>query len=290
MPISNTELKEAMSLGIKYAENCDADLFIATDPDCDRVGVAIKNNEGKYEIISGNEVGILLLDYICSRRTANGTMPVDSVMVKTIVTTELGAYIAEHYGIRMIDVLTGFKFIGEKIVVLESQDKANSFIFGFEESCGYLSGTHVWDKDGVNAALIICEIFAYYKRNGISLFEKLNELYKQYGHCRNTLYSYEYDGKDGMQKIDDIMTKLRSGGGRFGGLKSIKLTDYAKGVCGLPKSNVLKFEFENNTTVIIRPSGTEPKIKMYISARAKTREDAKEKEKMIVCNIEKLKD
>ena len=203
-PYPNPEIREAMELGIEYAKRCRADLLLATDPDCDRVGIAVQNAQGEYVLLSGNETGMLLLDYICSRRIANGTMPTDPVMVKTIVTMDLVERIASHYGVRTVNVLTGFKFIGEQIGLLEKQGKADSYIFGFEESYGYLSGSYVRDKDAVDGAFLICEMFAYYAALGISLLDKLNELYQTYGYCLNTLHSYEFDGSAGFAKMQDI--------------------------------------------------------------------------------------
>ena len=202
-PYPNPEIKEAMALGMEYAKKCNADLLLATDPDCDRVGIAVKNKAGEYELLTGNQTGMLLLDYICSQRVKHGKMPADPVMVKTIVTMDMGEQIATHYGLRTINVLTGFKFIGEQIGKLEQQGKADSYVFGFEESYGYLTGSYVRDKDGVDGAYMICEMFSYYATKGISLLDKLDELYKTYGYCLNTLHSYEFDGSAGFAKIRD---------------------------------------------------------------------------------------
>lgn len=271
-PYPNPEIKEAMALGMEYAKKCDADLLLATDPDCDRVGIAVKNKKGEYELLTGNQTGMLLLDYICSQRQKHGKMPVDPVMVKTIVTMDMGEQIASHYGLRTINVLTGFKFIGEKIGKLEQQGKVASYVFGLEESYGYLTGSYVRDKDGVDGAYMICEMFSYYKTRGISLLEKLEELYQTYGYCLNTLHSYEFDGSAGFAKIQSIMQAFRGNVKMFGGKKVIKLLDYAPGLDGLPKSNVLKFLLEDNCSVVVRPSGTEPKIKVYISVSAENQE------------------
>ena len=287
-PYPNPEMREAMALGIKYAVEHNAELLLATDPDCDRVGIAVKDQNGSYKLLSGNETGMLLLDYICSRRLKMGTMPKDPVMVKTIVTIDMAERIASHYGVETVNVLTGFKFIGEQIGFLEKQGKANSYIFGFEESYGYLSGSYVRDKDAVNGAFLICEMFAYYKARGKSLLTRLEELYAQYGWCLNTLHSYTFEGVAGFEKMQELMKKFRSGIQMFGSKKTESCTDYAKGINGLPKSDVLKFTLEGNSSVVIRPSGTEPKMKAYISVSEKDRESAEKEEKKISDILEKL--
>lgn len=285
-PYPNPEIKEAMALGMEYARKCNADLLLATDPDCDRVGIAVKNRSGEYELLTGNQVGLLLLDYICQQRVKHGKMPADPVMVKTIVTMDMGELIAKHYGVRTVNVLTGFKFIGEQIGKLEKQGKEDSYIFGFEESYGYLTGTYVRDKDGVNGAYIICEMFSYYASRGITLMDKLEELYKTYGYCLNTLHSYTFEGSAGFAKMQAIMQEFRSGIGSFGGKRVVKLLDYVSGIDGLPRSDVLKFLLEDNCSVVVRPSGTEPKLKLYISVSAKDRETAEMEEKEIVNSAE----
>ena len=285
-PYPNPEIKEAMALGMEYARKCNADLLLATDPDCDRVGIVVKNRSGEYELLTGNQVGLLLLDYICQQRVKHGKMPADPVMVKTIVTMDMGELIAKHYGVRTVNVLTGFKFIGEQIGKLEKQGKADSYIFGFEESYGYLTGTYVRDKDGVNGAYMICEMFSYYASRGLTLTDKLEELYKTYGYCLNTLHSYTFEGSAGFAKMQAIMQEFRSGIGSFGGKRVVKLLDYAPGIDGLPRSDVLKFLLEDNCSVVVRPSGTEPKLKLYISVSAKDRETAEMEEKEIVNSAE----
>lgn len=285
-PYPNPEIKEAMALGMEYASKHQAELLLATDPDCDRVGIAVKNSEDEYVLLSGNETGMLLLDYICARRTENNTMPTDPVMVKTIVTMDLGERIAANYGVKTVNVLTGFKFIGEQIGLLESQGKENSYIFGFEESYGYLSGSYVRDKDAVDGAFLICEMFAYYKSKGISLLEKLDELYKTYGFCLNTLHSFEFEGAAGFTKMQNIMEKFRGEFTSFGGKRIEKCLDYSKGIDGLPKSDVLKFLLEDNCSVVVRPSGTEPKLKTYISVSAESREDSEIIETKIIKELE----
>lgn len=273
-PYPNPEIKEAMELGMKYAKENNADLLLATDPDCDRVGIAVKNAQGEYTLLTGNETGMLLLDYICSRRIALQTMPQDPVTVKTIVTIDMAERIAAKYGVRTINVLTGFKFIGEQIGLLEKQGKEGSYIFGMEESYGYLSGSYVRDKDGVNAAFLICEMFAYYASQGIGLLDKLNALYAEYGYCLNTLHSYTFEGVAGFEKMQNIMASFRTSITQFADKKVLKCLDYNQGIDGLPKSNVLKFLLEDNCSIVVRPSGTEPKLKTYISVSAPTKEEA----------------
>ena len=285
-PYPNPEIKEAMALGMAYAKKCNADLLLATDPDCDRVGIAVKNKAGKYKLLTGNQTGMLLLDYICSQRVKHGKMPADPVMVKTIVTMDMGEQIATHYGLRTINVLTGFKFIGEQIGKLEKQGKADSYVFGFEESYGYLTGSYVRDKDGVDGAYMICEMFSYYATKGISLLDKLDELYKTYGYCLNTLHSYEFDGSAGFAKMQSIMQAFRGDIKEFGGKKVVKLLDYAPGLDGLPKSDVLKFLLEDNCSLVVRPSGTEPKLKTYISVSAANKETAEAVESEICKSAE----
>ena len=286
-PYPNPEIKEAMKLGMEYAVKHNADLLLATDPDCDRVGIAVKDKNGEYVLLSGNETGMLLLDYICSQRVKHGKMPEDPVMVKTIVTMDMGEQIARNYGVRTVNVLTGFKFIGEQIGLLEKQGKADSYIFGFEESYGYLSGSYVRDKDAVNGAYLICEMFSYYATQGISLLDKLQELFNKYGYCLNTLHSYEFDGSAGFAKMQEIMKTFHNEVGdglkiqSFAGKKIHTVLDYSKGLDGLPKSDVLKYLMDRNCSVVVRPSGTEPKLKTYISVSAKTKEEAVEIEKKI---------
>ena len=280
-PYPNPEIKEAMALGMEYAKKVNADLLLATDPDCDRVGIAVKDTEGNYQLLSGNETGILLLDYICSQRISHNTMPENPVMVKTIVTMDLAERIAVHYGVRPINVLTGFKFIGEQIGYLEQQGKEDSYIFGFEESYGYLTGGYVRDKDGVNGATMICEMFSYYKTHGISLLDKLKQLYETYGYCLNTLHSFEFDGAAGFTRMQEIMKKFHEGVTDIAGYPVVQTLDFTKGINGLPKSDVLKFMLEDHCSVVVRPSGTEPKLKTYISVNAQNKQQATQKEQHI---------
>lgn len=263
-PFPNPEVKEAMNLGIEYCKKYDAELLLATDPDCDRVGIAVKDDKGDYQLLTANQTGILLLDYICSRRKELGTFPENGEFVKTIVTTDLAEKIASYYGLKTVNTLTGFKFIGEEIGRLEVQGKIDSFVFGLEESYGYLTGTYVRDKDGVNASLIICDMFAYYKSKGISLYDKLQDLYKQFGYCLNIQHSYKFEGSTGMLEMRNIMNKFRQLKETFGNYQILSVKDYSEGIDGLPKSNVLKF-FIEDASVVVRPSGTEPKLKVYFT-------------------------
>ncbi|MBE6577434.1 MAG: phospho-sugar mutase [Ruminococcaceae bacterium] len=287
-PYPNPEIKQALDLGIEYARRNNAELLLATDPDCDRVGIALRDKNGEYELMSGNEVGMLLLDYICSRRIALGKMPTEPVAVKTIVTIDMAERIAKKYGVRTVNVLTGFKYIGEQIGMLERGGAQDSYIFGFEESYGYLSGSYVRDKDAVNAAFLICEMFAYYKARGIGLIEKLEALYREYGYCLNTLHFYEFEGSLGMARMKDIMSEFRKDIEQLGTKRVQRLLDYSEGIDGLPKSNVLKFILSDDCSVVVRPSGTEPKIKTYISVSAKTKELAAAEEQRIVADIERM--
>ena len=293
-PYPNPEIREAMALGLEYARRCNADLLLATDPDCDRVGIAVKDDRGEYVLLSGNETGLLLLDYICSQRAKHHKMPDNPVMVKTIVTMDLAERIAADYGVRAVNVLTGFKYIGEQIGFLEQAKKTYSFVFGFEESYGYLSGSYVRDKDAVAGAFLICEMFSYYAAHGSSIWEKLQELFSRYGYCLNTLHSYEFDGPAGFEKMKNIMRRFHeeAGAGKtlasLGGKKILKVLDYSQGLSGLPKSDVLKYLLEGNCAAVIRPSGTEPKLKVYISVSAKTKAEAQEVERKVVGDVERV--
>ena len=288
-PYPNPEIREAMELGLEYCDRSGADILLATDPDADRCGIAVKDGED-YKLLSGNEVGLLLLDYICSQRQKHGKMPANPVFIKTIVTMDLAEKIATHYGVRTINVLTGFKFIGEQIGELEKAGREADYICGFEESYGYLTGCYVRGKDAVNAAFMICEMFAFYKTRGISLLEKLQEIYSAYGYCLNTLHSYEFPGSAGMERMSAIMAELHKGLDSVGGESVAKTEDYLIGLNGLPKSDVLKYFFEGkdtNGSVVIRPSGTEPKLKIYISVTAMDREGAGVVEQKITSDLEK---
>ncbi len=287
-PYPNPEIKEALELGLRDAKQLGSDLLLATDPDCDRVGIAVRNHED-YILLSGNEVGMLLLDYICKRRISLGKMPDKPILIKTIVTIDMAKRIAEDYGVQVIDVLTGFKFIGEQIGLLESKGEEGRFILGFEESYGYLTGGYVRDKDAVDASLMICEMFAFYKTQGLSLIEIMNQLYEKYGYCLNTLHSYTFEGAEGFQKMQKIMCKLREEQvGFIASKKVIEVRDYLIGVGDLPKSDVIKYLLEGESSIVIRPSGTEPKIKVYLSVSCNNENDAKVTEENIKEYIEKL--
>ena len=266
-PYPNPEIKEAMALGMECAKKCNADLLLATDPDCDRVGIAVKNKAGEYELLTGNQTGMLLLDYICSQRVKHGKMPADPVMVKTIVTMDMGEQIATYYGLRTINVLTGFKFIGEQIGKLEKQGKADSYVFGFEESYGYLSGGHVRDKDAVNATLLVCEAAAWYAQQGKTLLDAIEALYREFGYYRNALCSFAFEGESGMHTMQELMKKLRANAPEdIAGYKVESVVDYDTDGTGLPRANVLEYHLDGGHKLMVRPSGTEPKIKVYLSA------------------------
>ena len=267
-PYPNPEIKEAMQEGIRYAKENNADILVATDPDADRVGIAVKDGED-YRLLTGNQVGVLLFDYICSLRIKHNKMPKNPIAIKTIVTTDMVKKVAEKYGVQIVEVLTGFKFIGEQIGLLEAKGEEERYIFGFEESYGYLSGGYVRDKDAVDGAFLIAEMFAYYKHQGISLVSKLSELYEEYGYFSNYLDSFEFEGSSGFAKMMDIMEKVRNQTTVIGKYKVVEKIDYAKCVNGLPKSNVLKLFLDNGTSIVIRPSGTEPKLKIYTSISGK---------------------
>lgn len=274
-PFPNPEIEDTMALGIEYAKKYDADLLLATDPDCDRVGVVVRDDENKYQLLSGNEIGILLLNYICSRKIKVNKMPENPVFVKTIVTTDLAEKVAEQYGVKTINVLTGFKFIGEQIGCLERLGRESSFIFGFEESCGYLSGTYIRDKDAVDGVFLICEMFSYYKSKGISLLEKLEEIYINHGYCLDTLHSYQFEGIEGIEKMKSIMGKFRNNKIVIDNQKIFKFIDYMTGVDNLPNSDIIKLVFENGNSIVVRPSGTEPKLKIYLSVQSNTSDTLK---------------
>ena len=271
---------------MEYAKKYNADLLLATDPDCDRVGIAAFDGR-EYRLFTGNETGILLTDFICSQRVKHEKMPESPIIVKTIVTTDLADKIAESYGVRAINVLTGFKYIGEQIALLEEKGREDSYLLGFEESYGYLSGTYVRDKDAVNASFLICEMFAYYKTRGISLIDRLNEIYAKHGYCLNTLHSYQFEGSAGFAKMQDIMKKLRGDVTEFGGHSVEKTLDYLQGLDGLPSADVIKYLLDCGS-VVIRPSGTEPKLKAYITVTAETEAKARETEQQIKADLDEI--
>ena len=270
-PYPNPEIFEALKLGLDLAKKTDADMMLATDPDADRVGIAIKCPDGTYELVSGNEVGVLLLDYICEGRIEKGTMPKNPVAVKSLVSTPLADAVAANYGVEMRNVLTGFKWIGDQIARLENDGEVERFILGFEESYGYLAGPYVRDKDAVIASMLICEMAAYYRSIGSSVKERLEAIYAKYGRYLNKVDSFEFPGLSGMDKMAGIMASLRNTPPvELGGYKVIKVTDYEKTEeTGLPSANVLVYGLEGGATVIVRPSGTEPKIKTYFTTLGK---------------------
>ncbi len=283
-PYPNPEIRQAFECALKLAEDVKPDLLLATDPDSDRVGIAVPQN-GEYRLFSGNDTGVLLLNYILERRSANGTLPKNPVAVKTIVTSELCQKIADNFGCELRNVLTGFKFIGEQIALLEEVNEEERYVFGFEESYGYLAGSYVRDKDAVVASMLICEMAAYYKSIGKTLIDALDELYKKYGYYFCAQKSFTCEGQSGMQRIKDTMDGLRANPPKeIAGSSVIKINDYGKRVSidtlnntetslTLPKSNVLSYFLDDGSSLIVRPSGTEPKIKIYISSVGKT-EDA----------------
>lgn len=298
-PFPNPEIKEALNLGLKLCEEYKPDLLLATDPDADRVGIAVPSENG-YVLFSGNEVGALLLEYIASQRTALGTMPEKPVTIKTIVTTDIIKAIAKEYGIEVIEVLTGFKFIGEQIGFLEAKGEEDRYIFGFEESYGYLAGSYVRDKDAVVASMLIVEMAAYYRTKGISLIQARENLYKKYGVYVHSQQSFVCEGASGMEKMKEIMGGLRANHPtEIGGLKVTVFEDYiastSKNVetgevtpITLPKSDVLSFKLTDGASVVIRPSGTEPKIKAYYTTTGKTFEQAKALEAKIAKDFTKI--
>lgn len=298
-PYPNPEIREALEVGLKYCREIKPDLLLATDPDCDRVGIAVPDGDD-YALFSGNEVGAMLLEYICEQRIKKGTMPENPVAVKTIVTTDIVNLIGKEYGVEIIEVLTGFKFIGEQIGLLEEKGEEERYIFGFEESYGYLSGGYVRDKDAVNASMLICEMAAYYRTKGITLIQARENMYKKYGVFLQTLHSFTFEGESGMNKMSGIMSELRSSiPAEIGGLKVVRFDDYQTSiskniennydtVLTLPKSNVLAFFLEGGSKAIVRPSGTEPKIKTYFTAKAPTREEAEKLEKKLAEDFTKV--
>lgn len=282
-PYPNPEIFEALEKGLALAKETGADLMLATDPDADRVGIAMRTPDGEYELVSGNEMGVLLLDYIAAGRKEAGTMPERPVAVKSVVSTQLADKVAEHYGVELRSVLTGFKWIGDQIHRLESENEAERFIFGFEESYGYLAGTYVRDKDAVVASMLICEMAAYYRSIGSSIKARLEEIYETYGHYLNAVDSFEFPGLSGMEKMSGIMEALRKNPPKeLASYAVTKVTDFEQAeTTGLPRANILLFALENGETVIVRPSGTEPKIKTYFTTKGKGMDEAKkEKEKL----------
>ncbi|MBQ7014158.1 MAG: phospho-sugar mutase [Oscillospiraceae bacterium] len=298
-PYPNPEIREALEVGLRVCHEHKPDLLLATDPDADRVGIAVPDGDD-YALFSGNEVGAMLLEYICSQRTEKGTMPKNPIAIKTIVTTDLVCAIAENYGLEVIDVLTGFKFIGEQIGFLEEKGEEERYVFGFEESYGYLAGTYVRDKDAVVASMLICEMAAYYRSKGISMIQARENMYKKYGVFHHTLQSFTFEGESGMNKMKALMQSLRDEQpAEIGGLKVVTVSDYqastttdvasgTKTEITLPKSNVLVFNLEQGAKVVIRPSGTEPKIKSYYTTKGVTMEDAMAMEEKLIADFSQL--
>ena len=289
-PYPNPEIFEALRLGLELAEKSGADLMLATDPDADRVGIAIRCPDGTYELVSGNEVGVLLLDYICQGRIEKGTMPENPVAVKSLVSTPLADKVAAHYGVEMRNVLTGFKWIGDQIARLEAAGEVERFILGFEESYGYLAGSYVRDKDAIVGSMLICEMAAYYRSVGSSIKERLEEIYAQYGRYLNKVDSFEFPGLSGMDKMAGIMSGLRQNPPtEIGGYKVEKITDYQNTAeTGLPAANVLVYALEGGATVIVRPSGTEPKIKTYFTTLGKTLAEAEAQKEALAAALKPI--
>ena len=274
-PYPNPEIRQAMELGLQYCDRVHPDILIGTDPDCDRCGTAVPDGKGGYRLISGNEMGVILLDFICRSRIANGTMPENPVAVTTIVSTDMVTAVANKYGVELRRVLTGFKYIGEQIALLEAGGHPERYIFGFEESYGYLSGPHVRDKDAVNAVLLICEAAAWYAKKGMTLGDAIDALYAEFGCFCNAQKSFTFAGETGMEKMASLMSGLRTHPLQsVAGLPVEGFTDYEQDGTGLPKANVLEYRLPGGAKLIIRPSGTEPKIKAYLSAVKPTVEEA----------------
>ena len=280
-PFPNPEIREALQKGLELCEKVQPDLLLATDPDCDRCGIAV-NQHGKFVLMSGNEVGVLLLDFVAKKRKELGTLPKDPVAVTTVVSTDMTAPVAEEYGLELRHVLTGFKFIGEQIAMLEKQGGADRYVFGFEESYGYLSGGYVRDKDAVDASMLICQMAYEYKKNGLTIADAMEALYKKHGYFENALMNFGFEGEDGMIRMGAIMDSLRKDAPKeIAGYAVSGWSDYEASVrseggktetIDLPKSNVLEYRLKGGSKVIVRPSGTEPKIKVYLSGKAETKE------------------
>lgn len=285
-PFPNPEIKQAFECALKSAEKINPDILLATDPDCDRVGIAVRDKSGEYQLMSGNEVGSMLLNYVLSQRLEKGTLPKEAIAVKSFVSTDLAEVIAKKYNCKFKNLLTGFKYIGELITQLEAQGKENEFILGFEESYGYLAGSHARDKDAVVASMLICEMAGFYKTQGKTLIDVMNELYNEFGCYLNTVSSYTFEGASGMEKMSEIMDGLRNNAPTaIAGFNVIKTDDYKTSTSTdmlsskaekitLPKSNVLAYTLEGGNKLIVRPSGTEPKIKAYITAIGKDKASA----------------
>ena len=277
-PYPNPEIREAMERGLALCERVQPDLLLGTDPDCDRMGAAVPDGSGGYRLINGNEMGILLFDYLCRTRIEKGTMPENPVAVTTIVPTDMATPVATAYGVELRRMLTGFKYIGEQIGLLEAEGRKERYIFGFEESYGYLSGAHVRDKDAVNAVMLACECAAWYAGQGITLLDAMNALYEKFGFYRSGLISKAFEGQDGMKAMEELMRSLRTAPpAEISGKRVESVVDYLGGDTGLIPSDVLEFRLEEAGKVIVRPSGTEPKLKLYLSVRGTSEADALER-------------
>ena len=284
-PFPNPEIREALQKGLELCEKVHPDLLLATDPDADRCGIAVKQN-GEYRLMTGNEVGVLLLDFIARRRMERGDMPKDPIAVTTIVSTDMATPVAEHYGATCVRILTGFKYIGDQIALLEEKGEEDRFLLGFEESYGYLSGGYVRDKDAVDASMLICQMAWYYKQKGMTLADAMDALYEQFGYYKNDVANFAFEGEDGMKAMASIMDSLRANApAEIAGWKVIGWSDYQASVRSdagvetaitLPKSNVLEYRLENGAKLIVRPSGTEPKIKVYLSGKGATDAESRE--------------
>lgn len=285
-PFPNPEIRQSFECALKMAEDIQPDLLLATDPDCDRVGIAVQDGEGGYKLMSGNEVGAMMLNYLLSQKAEKGTLSAQSIAVKSFVSTDLAEVIAKKYNCTFKNLLTGFKYIGELITQLESEGRADDFVMGFEESYGYLAGTHARDKDAVVASMLICEMAAYYKSKGMSLAQVMDGIYDEFGYYFNTVSSYTFEGAAGMEKMAAIMDSLRENApNSFADMTVIRIDDYktsvskntadgSTGTIELPKSNVLAYTLTDGNKIIVRPSGTEPKIKAYVTAIGKNRDEA----------------
>ena len=289
-PYPNPEIFEALEKGLALAKEVGADLMLATDPDADRVGIAMKCPDGSYELVSGNEMGVLLLDYICAGRIEKGTMPDRPVAVMSIVSTPLADAVAKHYGVEMRHTLTGFKWIGDQIARLEADGEVDRFIFGFEESYSYLAGPYVRDKDAIIGSMLICEMAAYYRSIGSSIKQRLEEIYAEYGRFLNKVDSFEFPGLSGMDKMKGIMEDLRKDPPKeIAGIAVSKATDYLKPEeTGLPKANVLIYDLADGSTAIVRPSGTEPKIKTYFTTSGKDLAEAEAKKDALAAALKPI--
>lgn len=285
-PFPNPEIRQSFECALKMAEDIQPDLLLATDPDCDRVGIAVQDGNGGYKLMSGNEVGAMLLNYLLSQKAEKGMLSAQSIAVKSFVSTDLAEVIAKKYNCTFKNLLTGFKYIGELITQLEAEGRADDFVMGFEESYGYLAGTHARDKDAVVASMLICEMAAYYKSKGMSLAQVMDGIYDEFGYYFNTVSSYTFEGAAGMEKMAAIMDSLRENApNSFADMAVVKIDDYKTSVSKntadgstakieLPKSNVLAYTLTDGNKIIVRPSGTEPKIKAYITAIGKTKDEA----------------